>query len=540
MIGQVLTSLGYFLIAVALAALLPVALILTREELRKVRFRLVEELVETVFIQHRELPQLKLVSARYAATGDSRQGGRRLPGTPSQALVRIWAGGFVFFLVSLLGFSLLTMPRTWLVSEVPSFPMVTYALLWTSEASGNLQEVARPLTIVGIAFLGGYVYQLRYLVRATLNQELGALAFVRATLQIVQGMIVSLVAYRFMGEAMGGDNLARGFAGAVGVAFLFGMFPNLGLVKIAKYARVRSKTVDEDALAVSRVIPLEIIDGIDAETAFRLEESNLYDVQNLASINPIELYAESPYTLLEIFDWVLQAQLCANVGPQCFATLKNHKIRTIFDLERAVLAGGAPEAYIRAIGAVLFLDASSEFRRRVGLNPPEAPVEGVEIDPRVVRHAVAIMADDLHVHRLRALWRIMIQTTTGLPSQQSPWLYHAAPLPGDAGYDCLPLGPAAEAFLRLALHLGGTYREQKAASAEQSVLDATRAECLAAVRKALALDPESRERLRQAWNPDYLGKRPDEDALEIFFTDPEFVQTLDPPPEPVAPPKEPA
>lgn len=525
-----MSQIGYALIAVFLAALLPIALILTREELRKVRFRIVDELSTTLFKDHRDLPQLKLVSARYAAPGARAADGAGLPaGRPREALVRIWTGAFIYFAISLIGFLLLVMPTAGVISAEPNFPSVTFALLWTMDS--DQAELARTLTVIGIAFLGGYVFQLRYLIRATLNQELGALAFVRASLHIVQGMIVALIAYRFIGATMGGDDLGRGFSGAIGMAFLFGLFPNLGLVKLAKFARVRAKTVDEDALGISKIIPLEVIEGIDAETAFRLEESNLYDVQNLAAVNPIELYAESPFGLLELFDWVLQAQLCVNVGAPAFARLKHHKVRTLFDLERAVLAQGAPAAYVRALGAVIFHDASPEFRRRVGLpaDPASPPAGDVEIDADVVRHAVAIMADDLHIHRLRALWRLMIETTAGVRKGDSPWLYATTPLPGDPDFAPGGLSPAAEAFVQLAAHLGRAYAARDEANADPAVLGALREECLKAVSHAIAADGGARDRLRRLWDPAHPDKPDRATDLESFHQDPDFKKLLDEP-----------
>ena len=518
---------GYALVAVFLAALLPVALILTRDELRKVRFRIVDELATTLFREHRDLPQLKLVSARYAAHDANAVTTAGLPaGKPREALVRIWTGAFIFFAISLIGFMLLIMPRDWVISGDPNFPAVTHALLWTVDGSADA-ELARTLTVAAIAFLGGYVFQLRYLIRVTLNQELGALAFVRASLQIFQGMAVAVVAYRFMGATMGGESLGQGYAAAIGVAFLFGMFPNLGLIKLAKFARVRAKTVDEDALGASKVIPLEVIEGIDAETAFRLEESNLFDVQNLAAVNPIELFAETPFSLLEIFDWVLQAQLCSNVGVRAFAVLKHHKVRTIFDLERAVLAKGAPPAYVRAIGAVIFADASPEFRRRVGLpaDVDTPPAAGVEIDADVVKHAVAIMADDLHIHRLRALWRLMIETTAGVREGQSPWLYVTTPLPGDP--DVAALRETADAWLRLAARLGRDYSKQKAEGADAAVLDGLKVEALTAVRKAIAADGRVPERLWKASNDDDQGADAARADLATFRGDPDFDDLFD-------------
>jgi hypothetical protein len=431
---------GYLLLAALLAALVPLALIATRQELRRVRLRLVEELRRTLFKHEPDLPQLELVAARYRATADE-------TGRTRQGLVMIWTGASFFFAVSFVGFALLLVPRDWLLSIHAVFPKITYSLLWVLRPAAPvygeaLNDLALSVSVVGIAFLGGYIFQLRYLVRATINLELSALAFVRATLQIVQGMIVALVAYRVIyavGIKAEGNFAGAAAATALGAAFIFGLFPNLGLMKIAKFVRVRAKTVDEDAMAAAKIVPLEVIDGIDAETAFRLEESNLFDVQNLASINPIALYAESPFSLHEILDWVLQAQLCTNVGARTFALLKQHKVRTIFDLERAVLARDAPPAYVRAIGAVFFDGATPAFRRAVGL-PTDAPSDGGEIDPESVRHAVAIIVDDLHIHRLRALWRTMLRSTAGA-EDTSPWLFETGPLPGDSGYS-QSAGPA--------------------------------------------------------------------------------------------------
>lgn len=521
-------SVYYYNLWAALAALLaPLALIATRRELRKVRLRLVEELRSTLFKDEPNLPQLELAAARYSAEKDD----SGTPGKARQALVLVWTGAAFFVAIGFVGFSLLMMPTARLLSAAPDFPRVTWALLWsTSWSLQHVGELARTVSILGIAFLGGYIFQIRYLVRATLNQELGALAFVRATLQIVQGMIVALVAYRVGGEVAGPDAHTAVYSVALATAFVFGLFPNLGLNKIAKIARVPTKDIDPDAMGASKVVPLETIEGIDAETAYRLEESNLFDVQNLATINPISLYAESPYPLLEIFDWVLQAQLCVNVGTKAFIALKEHKIRTIFDLERAVLAEGAPPDYVRGIGAVMFENASPAFRTAVGLPPTasDPAVPGIALSPEIVRHAAAIMGDDLHVHRLRALWRVMLRTTAGVAELKSPWLYETGPLPGDARFAEAPLKAPADEYARLAGHFAAEYAVLAAAPADAAAVAAKRAQCLEAVRSAIAADPAARERLRRLWNPAYLRKRGDEGALEIFFSDPEFGQLLDP------------
>lgn len=417
----------YVIYAAVVAALAPLALVTTRWELRKVRLALINDLKKTLFKTESGLPQIELVVHRYNQDENGRF---------RQSNVKLRTGAIFFFLISLIGFLILLMPRSELISLDGQFPSLGPSLLWSSVDS-DIQDVGRALTVIGFAFLGGYVLQLRYLIRTVLNQELSALAFVRSTLNIVQGMIIAALMYRIVEATFGStmEDDGGGLAGLLATAFVIGAWPHLGLGYIVKLARIQTKRVGEVALRKSALVPLEVIDGIDTETSFRLEESNLYDVQNLASINPLQLYAETPYSLHQIFDWVLQAQLCTTVGPSLFRELRKHGIRTIFDLERAVVAKGAPDSYVAALGGVLLADSSSPFYELV--EPWEDSGKG--IDPEIVRHVVAILIDDLHIHNLRALWRTMIKATSDGANQ--PWLFETYPLPGDADYKPPPRHP---------------------------------------------------------------------------------------------------
>ncbi|WP_416464167.1 hypothetical protein [Sphingomonas sp. VDB2] len=426
----------HLLLAALLAALLPLALIATGVELRRVRLRTVEDLRDTVFVQHRDLPQILLALARY----DRSRNDRARPSRQDEIKDR--TGAFIYGLVCFPGFILLFDPITELIGLSGRHLSVSPAIFWSPDPTLSAAAVAitikRSVAVAGFAFLGGYIFNLRYLIRQTLNQELSALAFVRAALRLVQGMILSIAVYHTGAVGLGSatdQQLAKdvGFAAALGIAFILGYFPDLGVGRIAQWVRVHVKEVDQTALDEARVIPLEVIDGIDHEVAFRLQESNLYDIQNLAVTNPIELYAETPYTLLQSFDWVLQAQLCLVVGVSSFHQLKRHRIRTIFDLERAVLSDGVPEDYLRALAAVLLFDASACFRKRIGLPEQcDGPNDTATASALVIRHIVAIISDDLHVHRLRILWQAIMQETRGGAADGKPlWLFYTGALPGD-------------------------------------------------------------------------------------------------------------
>jgi hypothetical protein len=426
----------YLVLAGIFATTPPLALFVTRFELKRSRKRIVDDLRATIFKDHEALPQIELAAARYSRGGL----GERQSWAPSKTLEML--GGLFFMLIAFFGFALLFVPFDWLVDRHPAFPRIAPSVLWSASTISCRSPAAeckispsidlvRSAAIGGFAFLGAYIFQLQFLTRATINQELSSLSFVRSALRILMGVAMALVIYATIGvpglthgEAIVGIG---GMGVALGFAFVIGYWPTLGLEKLTKWLKVKIKQIDSEALQSSKTIPLEVIDGIDTEISFRLEESNLFDVQNLATINPISLYAETPYTLYECFDWVLQAQLCIVVGHRGFKALKAHNIRTIFDLERAVLAEGAPQEYVCAIGQVLFGEASETFLTRIGLPPAQPPTVTADI----IRHAVAIMGDDLHIHRLRALWGTILHTTAGDEEYQARWLFKTGSLPGE-------------------------------------------------------------------------------------------------------------
>lgn len=511
----------YIALALALAAIAPVALIATRYELQRVRTSIIEDLRHTIFKSDSDNSQLDLVQSRYIASARRGAIGGR------QTAVMAWTGAFFFTLVCFTGFLLLFVPVDYLFAASAGASLhIVPGLFWTTTMEGR-QASLMTCSIAGFGFLGGYIFQVRYLTRATLNQELSALAFVRSAIGIIVGTLLATVFYRAVGVASvpaeltthGSDELKFGLA--LGIAFAVGYWPDVGLARIAHWLRIKAKVVDTDAVERAKILPPEVVDGIDTEISFRLQESGLYDIQNLATAHPLTLYAETPYNIYQCFDWVLQAQLILSVGSECYSALRRHNIRTIFDLERAILANGAPEGYLKAIGAVLLASADAEFKERIGL-PANGPVT---IDTLVVRHVVAILGDDLHVHRLRDLWST-IRKETSDKTRTSDWLYETGPLPGEDSDPFDGISSAAAAAIRVAAHLGQAYLAEHAGAGDAAKLAALRDSCVQQVRLAIGFDPKAKEYFRLLYNPAYLRKKPGETSLEIFLGDSAFATLL--------------
>ena len=299
------------------------------------------------------------------------------------------------------------------------------------------------LTVAGYAFAGAYFFTLRLFLRAVVMFDLSPITFLRAFAHLVLSMIIAIVVFRVMPAAEAVTHAVTTVFGAVPdpttmpakadatdglgtpwllLAFALGFLPDSSILYVLRKAGLPFKDRAAELEQHAKIVPLTLIDGIDHFIAFRLEEANIYDVQNLATFNPIMLHVESPYGIYQTIDWVAQAQLCTVVGPERFLALKTLNIRTIFDLKRAVLkdedllhARTPPNGLIDAVAELLLQDnlRDRNLREKTGfarlpafqLALAETGAMTAEERRDALRHLVWVMLDDLHVYRLDQLWQ---------------------------------------------------------------------------------------------------------------------------------------
>lgn len=363
---------------------------------------------------------LKLAAHKYHAQLNPKPGQETTPAPPPDSTATtskpanrwpVAMSATAYLVFSIIGYVLLLTPTCTVFggTEACKTSWITEALFWTSFNQTKPADLINTVAVAGAAFLGAHIFTLRYLFRAALNSELNQFKWIRAALHLLTGVIVGLVLYRTFKDTGWLKGAVDNYAPALwlGIAFVSGWIPDFALTTLLRQTKVRRlKSIDEEVLKLVSLVPVEIIDGIDYSTRYRLEENNIVDVQSLATYNPILLYVETPYGLAHVFDWVTQAQLCLVVGPRPYIELKKVGIRTIFQLADEVTGEDPPAPYLSMVGNAMYASASAERLKLIANAAAADDSASTEnaIAPAVVTYAVGQICADPYYRALRQLW----------------------------------------------------------------------------------------------------------------------------------------
>lgn len=302
------------------------------------------------------------------------------------------------------------------------------------------------IAIASLAFAGAFLYSLRLFFKSLVAYSPFAVTFLRAFAHMLFAVMLAVMIWRVAPDTepltkvaekvqngIVSDNkvtlrpsheeareAAEGAAKTdripkfwLMLALAIGFIPDYAFSWALQRTRLTLDRRYTKASKHAAVTPLTVIDGIDFAKSFRLEEGNISSVQNLATANPVMLHVETPYCVFLIMDWIAQAQLCAAVGPERFLLFRKINIRTIFDLERAILDASSPVGLKQIVGAVLLANdaGKSSLLRDFGVRPLDMAHREFDkaltswVNVEVIEHLVRVIMDSLHIHRFRQLWR---------------------------------------------------------------------------------------------------------------------------------------
>jgi len=196
------------------------------------------------------------------------------------------------------------------------------------------------LLAIQSGFLGSFLWSLQHLIRRAFARDITPTTIYRISIHMFIGVIVALMARHLLGAGFAPFDVELGpdqgpFIAVL--AFVAGWDPLGALRKILDWAKGRRAQQ-----AQPEPPRLRDLDGIGYETEFRLHELWIEDANSLATANPVEIYAKTPFSLEQAIAWVGQGQLLVRVRFPCWHELAARGFATSLQVYAAMKSGTLP------------------------------------------------------------------------------------------------------------------------------------------------------------------------------------------------------
>ena len=178
------------------------------------------------------------------------------------------------------------------------------AVLWDTRF---VTHPSGPWDVLKYGFLGAYAFVTSMLIRRFFQSDLRPSAYATAVYRIVLVLLIVTVLHQVLGGAAAVAERAE-----LAVAFVVGFFPLVGLQALQ---RVTSRALRQFVPPVTPEYPLDQLDGFNLWYEARLTEEGVEDMQNLTTMNLVDVILHTRVPAGRLVDWIDQAFLLTHLEP---------------------------------------------------------------------------------------------------------------------------------------------------------------------------------------------------------------------------------
>jgi hypothetical protein len=245
-----------------------------------------------------------------------------------------------------------------------------------------------PWATLEFGFLGAYAFALSMLVRRFYQSDLRPSAYAAVVLRIVLVLLILAVLHQMF--LIGGSAGTVALASQYVTAFVVGFFP---LAALQALQRVAAKVLQVAAKQMAPAYPLEQLDGLNIWYEARLAEEGVEDMQNLTTMNLVDVILHTRAPVGRLIDWIDQAFLLIHLDPA------RREINGAPSADANPREGAATRAALRRIGVRSATDLLTAFSTGGQHRRPQLAIsaEGLRargLDPHQIETLVRLLGDE--------------------------------------------------------------------------------------------------------------------------------------------------
>ncbi|EWS99578.1 hypothetical protein N865_01390 [Intrasporangium oryzae NRRL B-24470] len=198
-------------------------------------------------------------------------------------------------------FNVVVLAVGWLVTLPPleNYPHSPTQPRW-------LLALAPNVTPATAAFMGAYFFSIQMLFRRFVRADLRGSAYIAVSLRVILAML-GVWTIQAVATTMGVNSDALVLLG-----FAVGVFPYVAWQVIRAWT---SRLFKASLPTLETRLPLDNLDGVTVWHQARLEEEDVENVPNMATVDIVDLLVNTRFPASRIVDWVDQALLLTALGP---------------------------------------------------------------------------------------------------------------------------------------------------------------------------------------------------------------------------------